>query len=222
MREFDKKFIDKCLAYLECVKGEKYDITAEIFRMIKEEKEPDSALQYFLMNANGIESSEEKEAEIFFTVTEINEYEKKFGKLVEGIIDKLISQKLEEDEFYSQIWNRIERPDSEFETEKEKVFALYKIWMNRKVPYFKLSDGMKMQNEKYKNIATEKMMQVKKASFIVNSEFEQRTEKSSLLLELIEQCESEEEKVVMLALILTMSEKRAVSDLLDMLKDKCK
>lgn len=222
MREFDKKFIDKCLAYLECVKGEKYDITAEIFRMIKEEKEPDSALQYFLMNANGIESSEEKEAEIFFTVTEINEYEKKFGKLVEGIIDKLISQKLEEDEFYSQIWNRIERPDSEFETEKEKVFALYKIWMNRKVPYFKLSDGMKMQNEKYKNIATEKMMQVKKASFIVNSEFEQRTEKSSLLLDLIEQCESEEEKVVMLALILTMSEKRAVSDLLDMLKDKCK
>ena len=222
MREFDKKFIDKCLAYLECVKGEKYDITAEIFRMIKEEKEPDSALQYFLMKANGIESSEEKEAEIFFTVTEINEYEKKFGKLVEGIIDKLISQKLEEDEFYSQIWNRIERPDSEFETEKEKVFALYKIWMNRKVPYFKLSDGMKMQNEKYKNIATEKMMQVKKASFIVNSEFEQRTEKSSLLLDLIEQCESEEEKVVMLALILTMSEKRAVSDLLDMLKDKCK
>ncbi|WP_455534674.1 hypothetical protein [Roseburia inulinivorans] len=222
MREFDKKFIDKCFAYLECVKGEKYDITAEIFKMIKEEKEPDSALQYFLMNANSIESSEEKEAEIFFTVTEINEYEKKFGKLVEGIIDKLISQKLEEDEFYSQIWKRIERPDSEFETEKEKVFALYKIWMNRKVPYFKLSDGMKMQNEKYKNIATEKMMQVKKASFIVNSEFEQRTEKSSLLLELIEQCESEEEKVVMLALILTMSEKRAVSDLLDMLKDKCK
>ena len=54
MREFDKKFIDKCFAYLECVKGEKYDITAEIFKMIKEEKKPDSALQYFLMNANSI------------------------------------------------------------------------------------------------------------------------------------------------------------------------
>lgn len=222
MRESDKKFIDKCTAYLECVKGEKYDIAAEMFEMIKEEKEPDSALQYFLMNADDIDSSKEKEAEVFFTVTEINEYERRIGKLVDGIIDKLTSQKVEEDEFYSQIWNRIERADSEFETKKEKVFALYKIWMSKKVPYFKLADGMKMQNEKYKNIAADKIMQVKKASFIVNSEFEQRTEKSSLLLELIQQCDSEEEKVVMLALILTISEKRVASELLEMLKDNCK
>mgnify|MGYP007124388115 FL=1 len=217
MRESDKKFIDKCTAYLECVKGEKYDIAAEMFEMIKEEKEPDSALQYFLMNADDIDSSKEKEAEVFFTVTEINEYERRIGKLVDGIIDKLTSQKVEEDEFYSQIWNRIERADSEFETKKEKVFALYKIWMSKKVPYFKLAAGMKMQNEKYKNIAADKIMQIKKASFIVNSEYEQRTEKSSLLLELIQQCDSEEEKVVMLALILTITEKRVASELLEML-----
>ena len=76
-----------------------------------------------------------------------------------------------------------------------------------------------MQNEKFKEIISEKNLEIKKAAFILNSEYDQRTEKSSLLLELIKSCENEQEMAVLLAVILDIDETRAVKNVINILKD---
>lgn len=219
MSTYDGEFVIKCNSYLQDVKGEEYNIAAAIYRMILQDGNQYKAFQYFLENADDIDSSESQEADEYFRVAEINQLEKKYGKLVEGIIDKLISKHLEEDEFYKELWNKIVKTDSEFEKEEEKIFALYKIWEDNRIPYFKLDDGLKMQNEKFKEIISEKNLEIKKAAFILNSEYDQRTEKSSLLLELIKSCENEQEMAVLLAVILDIDETRAVKNVISILKD---
>ena len=79
MSTYDGEFVIKCNSYLQDVKGEEYNIAAAIYRMILQDGNQYKAFQYFLENADDIDSSESQEADEYFRVAEINQLEKKYG-----------------------------------------------------------------------------------------------------------------------------------------------
>ena len=68
-----------------------------------------------------------------------------------------------------------------------------------------------MTNERFMEITRKNMLLIKKANFIVRSSLEQRTEVSALLLNILSECETQEDKTVVLAQILARLEQRTIS-----------
>ncbi len=68
-----------------------------------------------------------------------------------------------------------------------------------------------MTNDRFAEITRKNMDLIKKANFIIRSSIEQRTEVSGLLLKVLSECETEEDRVVVLAQILAKREQQIIS-----------
>lgn len=202
MAEQKETFIDEITTFMSKVSGEKIDIAAHVYFMLAKEQEAGKKLRYFLVNADEIGSSEEEAVEQYFLPKQVGELREKCEDLVKGLLGKLIKENMDEEEFYDALWERGIKNNSLLEKEDEKIYALYCIWMDRRIPYFKLGTGIKMSNEQFREITIKNKAQIKKAVFIINSDFSQKTERCSLLNEILDANESESEKSVILAQIL--------------------
>ena len=204
------KFEERIIAYLSHVKGEKIDITAQVYKMLVKEEKAGEKLRYFLETADDIESSEEQETEVCFKPKQLGELRIRLRGLVREIVNSLIQRNPTEQEFYDEIWQEGIQENSLLKTEEEKIYALYCIWMDSRIPYFHLDAGIKMNNEEFKKICLENEKKIRKAFFIVNNQFSQKTERSSLLNELLENATSKEEKAVLMAQILNAMERKTL------------
>lgn len=213
------EFREKLAKFLETVKGEKIDIAAAVYELIQRTDNEEEAFQYFLEKGDDFESVETKEVSKIFTSSDIQILERNCNTLIDGVLNKLITKNMEQKIFYSELWKMIVRDNNLFESPDEKIYAFYKIWIDGRIPYYKLEDGLKMENEAFKDICEAKREEIKKAIFILNSSFEQRTERCSLLIRILDTCQTEEEKSVVLAQILAMAERRSLAKVLDRLKD---
>lgn len=193
--------------FLSHVKGERIDIAAAVYHMILKEENKEAVFRYFLENVDMIESSEDREVESFFTATEVQKLDHSCRQLAIGILDNIIEKGLDEDAFYCELWRRGIEGNTNLPEEKEKIYALYRIWMDGRIPYFKLEKGLRMSNEKFYDITREKSQDIQKIIFILNSKFSQRTERSSQLLKILAACDTEDEKAVLFAHILFRTEK---------------
>lgn len=191
---------------LSHVKGEKINIAAEVYYLILKEENRGAAFQFFLENANTIDSSKEREAERYFTAAEEQKLANDCTQLAVGILDNIIGKNLDEDTFYDELWRRGIEENINLAEEKEKIYALYRIWMDGRIPYFKLENGLLLSNEIFTEITKEKIEAIKKCIYILNSRFSQRTERSSHLLKILDACDTEAEKAVLLAHILFIAE----------------
>lgn len=203
------EFHEQLLEFLGRVKGEQIDIAAAVYDMIQKEKNKAEAFRFFLEHADEIETTGEEAAECVFTASEIQKLTRNCGQLAQGILDNVIGKNLEEDAFYAELWKRGIEENSNLPEEKEKIYTLYRIWTDGRIPYFKLGNGLLMTNERFREIVEEKQTELKQVRFLLNSRFSQRTERSSLLIQVLNSCETEEEKAVILAQILLMAEYKA-------------
>lgn len=197
-----EQFNDDIRKFMSRVSGEKIDIVAHVYFMLEKEQKAGKRLQYFLVNADEIESSEEEAVEQFFLPKQVGELREKCDDLVKSVLGKLIKENMDEEEFYDVLWERGIRNNPLLEKEDEKIYALYCIWTDRRIPYFKLGTGIKMSNEQFREITIKNKEQIKRAVFVINSDFSQKTERCSLLNEILDESESESEKSVILAQIL--------------------
>lgn len=189
-------------------KGNRFDKAAVVYKMIMEADDSSEAFAYFLDTADYINSSEQNEVKAYFTASQIQELEKEYGSLVEGILNKLVLKHLDKTVFYRELWKSVIESDLFFEKEKHKIFALFRIWSDGKIPYFQISDGMKMSDEEFSKIIKEKEELLHEIVFVMNCKFEQKTELSSILLNILERCKDEKERAVVLAHIINCSEIR--------------
>lgn len=208
MGEIRGTFYDQLNDFMSKVKGERADITARVYFMIKEAEDAGAALQYFLENADEIESSRAEEVEKYFLPVQVGDLREKCEELVKGILGKLVKENMKEDEFYRQLWKKGIEENAFLEKEEEKIYALYCFWMDDRIPYFQLETGMKMTNEEFREITSQRQQEIKKAIFILSTDFSQRTERCSLLNRILESAESEEERAVILAQILNAVERK--------------
>lgn len=105
----------------------------------------------------------------------------KYGELVNSFIEFFVAQQETSEAFYKSMWESIQS-DIFFPTDASKVFAFYYVIIDRRVPYFKLEQGYRMSNETYNKLRKKYTTLLKRVRYISNAEFEQKTERASLLL----------------------------------------
>lgn len=200
---------------MESAKGSRYDKSAIVYDLICESEEPEKAWQYFFENADYIDSSDEKEVDAFFTAQQLQKYEKEYSNLIDGILNKLVMRHCEKKEFYSELWESIMHSNIVCEGKNEKIFAIAKIWSDTRIPYFQVKDGIKMSDEEFSEIIKNNKERLQEVTFILNCQYEQRTETSSLLLEILEKCKDNKEKAVVMAKIIELSERKILYSILN-------
>ena len=165
-------------------------------------------------NADFIDSSEEKEVDAYFTAQQLQKYEKAYSNLIDAIINKLIIRRCEKEEFYDELWESIVKSDLLFDGKNEKIYAVGRIWSDGRIPYFCLKDGIKMSNEEFSSIIEKSKELLQEVTFILNCNYEQKTETCSMLLDVLERCKSNNEKAVIMAKILDIAQMRALYSIL--------
>lgn len=193
--------------FLGSTKGSRYDKSAVIYNIILEAEEPKSAWKYFFENADYIDSSDEKEVDAFFTAQQIQKYEKECSELIDALLNKLVKRHCKKEVFYDELWEKIMESDVVCEGKNEKIYAIARIWSDARIPYFQIKDGIKMSDEEFLTIVKKDKELLQEVTFILNCKYEQRTEISSVLLDVLERCKDTKEKAVVMAKILDLTEK---------------
>lgn len=117
------------------------------------------------------------------------------------VVDGLIRKNVSEDEFYEALYQRLSdstlMPDAE-----EQARFLMALWMDLRIPYYRLDEGCVMEDEKFVAMQKEIEPQLKKAKHIVFRRDLQRTQQASLLVELSRSIENQEQLAVFWAIAL--------------------
>ena len=121
--------------------------------------------------------------------------------VVKKIVDNLISENLDEDIFYNELFTKI-CDDILFAEEIEKICAITVLVLNPKIPYFKLGKAMKMDNDKYQEISSSLRGEIQKAYFALQYGYTQKTELSSQLYSIVKTQKKDEDRIVLIANIL--------------------
>ena len=167
--------------------GESFDEAYHFFKLIySKEIEIDKQIelfQYVCENFGLNESDEEYKIEPSPYKAEKDELKKQYGQIVNSILKSCLKENLEKKEFYTKLWRSIVESFM-FSDEKSKVFALYYIIIDKRIPYFQLDNECKysLANDKYKKMRNKYKQDTLKIRFILGAEFEQKTEKASTLL----------------------------------------
>lgn len=201
------EFTEELSAILEGTDRAGIDAAREVYRFIVCQEDQSNVLQYFLENAAEIRTFREEKESLFFTDEALHSLKNRCDKLIDGILTKLIQQGLECGEFYRKLWNSIQN-DALLDLEEEKIYALYYLWIDGRLPYFSLDKGIYMENDEFRELSAKRRKEIKKACYILEAPLQQRTEQTSLIIQILDGCESEEEKAVILAQIFAYLERR--------------
>lgn len=146
-------------------------------------------------------SDESLEVTRIFSEEEYRVTAQKILEFIQNIIKNLISENLDEDVFYKELYNKV-FDDVLFPNDLEKICAITIIVIDQRIPYFKLGQAMQMDNERFAEISSLISKDIDKAFFILSYGYEQRTEVASQLYELIKNQQNDEQKIVLLSNIL--------------------
>lgn len=125
----------------------------------------------------------------------------RYGTLVDGFIDYLVTEYYPEDIFYQHLWDFIHNRTF-FHNEQESMIAFILIFMNPLIPYFYLPIGIQMENEEFRECLKKLEHQQDKLLFILRRNYSQKTERASVLLSVLDELTDEKEKAVLLARLL--------------------
>ena len=142
-----------------------------------------------------------------------DELERHLGKYVNGVLDTFLRRNLNEMEFYSSLWKQIISDPLILLDETEKVFALYYILIDRRIPYFQLGKSIEMSNEEYKTIMDRLTLVKHKIRFVLSIPIKTKTERAGYLLALLDDYKDspKERAVIMSYLIDSIKKQRASS-----------
>lgn len=121
--------------------------------------------------------------------------------VVKKIVDNLVSENLDEDKFYKELFTKI-CDDILFTEEIEIICAITALILNPKIPYFKLGKAVKMDNDKYQEISSNLHKEISKAYFVLQYGYAQKTELASQLYNIVKAQKEDEERIVLIANIL--------------------
>lgn len=187
--------------------GSKEDIAYLIYNnaIINSGNEP-LAMALFFEISEEIESNNKKHAEKVFSEEEKYQLTLTYGKMIDGALEALLRRGLSKADFYGELWSFIN--ESKMLSDKKlKAFTLYYLWIDVRLPYFELEEGIKMSNEDFIDISKNLTEEIKRIRFILNTPTDQKTERASRLVNMIENLVSQEEKTVLMAHILRLNDK---------------
>jgi len=188
--------------------GEDIDIIGQVYDIISRQPDKGKALKFFLENADNFVSVKDRIVEEQFTKEDLKQLKNQYYKFVKQLLYVLLGQDLPVEKFYEQLW-LVLGENVLLPSDREKIYALYVIRSDIRIPYFRLEKGVTMEEDEFNEITLRKKKEIKKSLVIVRANYDQRTERSSLLMEILNGC-SEREKIVVLAHILSGVEQRVI------------
>lgn len=166
------------------------NLVAVCYQLIKTapvDEQPE-LLEYFFVGYKSIPTTEELKLPKTISGEDERKYMLHYGKLVDIHMEELQKQNLFEKDFYSQLWAFIfESPV--FPNEKARIIALFDCAIDKRLPYFKLDRdrALSMENEEYRKICAQIGDDMfAKLGFILNANFDQKTEQASLVVQMMD------------------------------------
>ena len=135
----------------------------------------------------------------------IQEAFQKYGEIQNNIILALVRKKCTILDFYKEVWgNFIKLPL--LDTLEMKGISLLMVCLTPCIPYYAPKNLLSLTEEEYAKYRNQVLDLIVKSKSVIFQPLEQRSERASALLELLEQCSSKEEKVVLMSYILAIVE----------------
>lgn len=192
---------------LKTSSGERVDIAYAVYnRIMLADSNKSEVFKFFIEISEDIESSDENHIERIFSEEEKYQYSRDYGKIIDGALEALLKKNYAKRKFYDELWKFIEE-NPLLDSEKLRAFALYYIWIDFRVPYYELEEGIKMSNDEYSELLGGMMNEIRKARFILRIPTEQKTERASRLVKMLDEIKEERKKAVFMAQILKLSDR---------------
>jgi hypothetical protein len=197
------EYYEDLMEILEHGKGSKVDRATSIVQLIQQAPGHNrgSLLRMACENWDTAESDNSVILPSLVSEDDVKQLKEKNGKLVDSLLEGIIAGNPSEDDFYQRLWEVIN--SAVFHEEKVRYFALYWVLIDMRIPYFCLSEGISMSNDRYKELSNKLGMRRAKIRFVAKRSFDQKTQQASLLLEELDQV-SGEERVVLMAYLITL------------------
>lgn len=229
MEELKNKIHNYVLQLLSTFKGEFIDCCYTVCKWCEENEynleEQSYCVELVCDNYGIIRSSEENILKCYISKEEKEELIREYGKFVDEILNVTLHKAYHNGylngEFYQTLWIGLCNCGI-ISSLKERVFALYYVAIDRKVPYFYLKKGVLMNNEEYQKCLLENNASMRKIQFILSSNFSQKTEEASLIIDELINAKSYEDQIILMTCILnTMrNDEKKLRRLLQQLKDE--
>ena len=210
MQEIPRKesLINQLEVILASCKGEKINLCYAMYKLIEQASPEDVSelLQFAAEIFDVTESCEKIFAEAFINENEESYLKSRYGNLADEMLKTLISDNPIKADFYKGVWDIVNNPF--FKDEKARVFAFYYIFIDSRIPYFHLDQGLKMSNEDFQLHVKKLVKKKAKIRFIIVREFPQKTEEASLLLQEIDSEESLEDRTILMSCLISEFRRR--------------
>lgn len=181
----------------------------------KDESERTLYLQEFLANIQLKDFGDKLQPSFF--VFDISDPRFKESLAMENrIVSNMIESHVEEAAFYQALSDKL-NDDVLLPSSDDKALFLMVLWQDARIPYYKLEQGLILDNDTYKNIIAKLKEPLSKAGFILSTKLDYKTQRSSLLLAISKELNSEEE-VVFWAVILDQ-QRRQIQLLQELLEE---
>ena len=122
--------------------------------------------------------------------------------VVNNVISNLVERKVTEDDFYINLLNRL--LDHGFlQNELRQAIFLQCVWLDNRIPYYQLGEGRHIgNNEDFKRIYKEIEPSLNKGRYIINAKLQYKTQRASLLMEIADSLDTDEQRMVFWASII--------------------
>lgn len=200
---------EKIREYLSKCEGLLTDVLYDVYSIVMS-YDPEyqaEALMYVCENIYKIESdgsikAKKRNISEEQYIKSLNRIEKKLNQYITETAEEYSKNERSPIDFYSEIWNYIQSSKL-CKSKRDRVIAMVLLSKNDNVPYISVGIGTSMEEEEFKSIIDNFDENIiNKIKYILEIDYDQLTQKSSLLLNIISSLNTEKEKIVLLGLIL--------------------
>ena len=177
-----------------------------------------AAFRYICENAKCYKADEQNLVAVkkHFTQEKLEKYLPKlndcFVEKIQNTIIECSKSNVPEDVLYYEVWNIIQAKKI-CKTKHEKALALFLFANNEFIPYTPVGTGISMEDDKYQTIINSfDPSLLKQTKIIMQMRYEQKTQRSSLLVEKLQKLNFEAQSVY-LSIILDMLEQKIKDEL---------
>ncbi len=168
-----------------------------------------------------VKSSKEIDVPEIISKAKYERMESLYGEAVDATLQAYTRKGLMEgwnrEQFYQHLWEFIST-NIMWSSMEEKAFALYYIAIDARTPYYNVGTGLKMSGDDYSKIQDEIFEAIREFRFIIALNFPQRTEEASLILNVLNRMNTEEQKIVLLSRIIAHYKNR-INDIINQVRN---
>lgn len=127
-------------------------------------------------------------------------------------IQDLFQKNYSKNEFYEQLWEIICNSKI-LKSEKQRVFILYLMWGNPRIPYFQLTDMIQFTEDDVSEELEKVQLLIAEAKYALFSRFPNRPEEAYAMVRLFDEVPTNKGKAVLLSMIIRYVELRMMNNI---------